>query len=457
MATKILTSLFLAAFLFSAVSEVSAVARRSTRDLNLTFEMGRDAFLTCTVRNIGKKRVIWRKLSDPVPLTVGTTNFWPGNKYRVKRVGDDWRLAIKNIQYEDAGEYECRLSGNEDVANILSLIIPGGGRTHFQPTDTMVWSELGGTATLPCHVKNILKHFVLWLNNDDQVVSLRKMVYSSEHKRFKVLHTTREEWSLEVADVRAEDYGVYKCVINTSPFLTRTVTLTEGKNRKKTLEPGKSVGGGNPRLVMNTFRGEVEVYQYESLTLTCQFTGDPLPTIRWERHIWNRDGTKVVEDLLTDTETYTLLDAQPEHTGIYYCKATNGVPPPEQGKIRVRVTEVITTTTPVPTTTPFNPMENAVPRVYPKTRTVFQALGSDAHMECRGIGVPIPEVQWRLNGLLVDQNFKHSVVNYHIRHHTTDSHLFISSVGVSNEGVYSCTAVNRLGEESSTVELVVLK
>ena len=34
--------------------------RMMTRQLNMTFEMGRDATLTCSVRNIGKKRVSGR-------------------------------------------------------------------------------------------------------------------------------------------------------------------------------------------------------------------------------------------------------------------------------------------------------------------------------------------------------------------------------------------------------------
>ena len=69
-------------------------------------------------------QVIWRKLSDPFPLTVGTTRFWNTGKYRVKRRFDDWELTIKNLRYSDAGEYECKLSG-ENKAQILSLIIPG--------------------------------------------------------------------------------------------------------------------------------------------------------------------------------------------------------------------------------------------------------------------------------------------------------------------------------------------
>ena len=69
--------------------------------------------------------MIWRKLADSFPLSVGTTKFWPSKKYRVKRNGEDWQLIIKNVQHTDAGEYECRLSGQDDIADVLALIIPG--------------------------------------------------------------------------------------------------------------------------------------------------------------------------------------------------------------------------------------------------------------------------------------------------------------------------------------------
>lgn len=457
MATVIAAGVFLLSAVLSSPIQGSAESRLTSRDLNMTFEQGRDAVLTCTVRNIGRKRVVWRKLSHPFPLSVGTTTFWPGGKYRVRRQGDDWRLTVKNLQYQDAGEYECRLSGDGgDVANIMSIIIPGAGRTHFLQTDTTVMTELGSTAVLPCHVKHIRKHLVLWLNKADQVVSLRKTVYSAEHKRFHVLHTTKEEWSLEIKSVKPEDYGVYKCVINTDPFLTRTVTLVEGKSDNHP-HTGHSVEGGGPRLILDTFRSEVNVSQYQSATLTCQFQGDPAPTIRWERHVWGRDGTKVVEDLQIDAESYTLTNAQPEDAGIYLCKATNGKPPPEQGKIRVRVTEVVTTTTTAPTTTKFDPYENAAPRVYPRADTVYHRLGSEGHLECRGVGLPRPEVQWWLNGQRIEGVFKYWTVNHNVRHHTIDSHLHIGSVGDDNEGVYRCTAVNRLGSDFRDVRLVVLR
>jgi hypothetical protein len=41
---------------------------------------------------------------------------------------------------------------------------------------------------------------VVWLDKDNQVLSVRKKVYKNR-KDYNVIHTTREEWSLEVSYV----------------------------------------------------------------------------------------------------------------------------------------------------------------------------------------------------------------------------------------------------------------
>ena len=70
------------------------------------------------------------------------------------------------------------------------------------------------------------------------MLSLRKKAYSGD-KRHKVLHTQRHEWSLQLRRVQEEDLGVYTCVVNSNPPLTRTVTLREGR------PPKHPAGGGD--------------------------------------------------------------------------------------------------------------------------------------------------------------------------------------------------------------------
>ncbi|XP_076443259.1 protein amalgam-like [Babylonia areolata] len=443
------------------LSEVSGA--RMSRRISMTFEMGRDATLNCTVRGIGKKRVIWRRLADPVPIAVGTTKFTAGKKYRVRRKGDDWQLIIKNVDHSDAGEYECRLTGRDDVADILSIIIPSASHPHFQPKPTSVTARVGGHAVLPCFVNNLRKSLVLWMKEPGKVLTLRKKTHSGD-KRHKVLHTQRPEWSLQIRKLRPEDFGVYTCVVGTVPPITRTVTLVQqGSGQDKEPEQGEGADklpelghstDGNPQLVKETFKSQVDVLQYQSMTLTCQFKGDPKPTVVWERRVWTPLGEKKVEDLKTQGETYTLTNAQPHDSGVYVCKASNRKPPPGQGRIRVKVKEVITTTTPKPTTTVFDPVGNAAPRAYAMDPVVYQRRGRDAELSCKAVGVPRPQVNWLTGGgQPVEESHKFKVFNLNARHHTVYSTLHVRSLITSDFRNYTCYVLNNYGHDQASFML----
>lgn len=430
----------------------------AARRLNMTFEMGRDATLTCNVRGIGKKRVIWKRLPDPLPIAVGTTKFRPGKKYRVKRNGENWQLIIKDVRHSDAGEYECRLTGRTDVADILSVIIPSANYPHFLTTQTTVTTRVGSDVVLPCHVNNLRKSLVMWFKDRQaggKVLSLRKKIHSGD-KRHKVLHTQRPEWSLQVRRVQPEDFGIYTCVVNTQPPISRTIELLDGQPDKQPegedkLPPTGQSQSGNPELVRETFQDNVLVSQYGSVTLTCQFKGDPQPTISWERRIWTPLGEKIIQDLKTQGETYTLTNAQLEDTGIYVCKANNRVPPPAQARITVTVKEVITTTTPEPTTTIFDPIGPAAPRAYARQEVIYQARGRDAQLGCRAVGIPRPIVHWYAGENPVEEGYKYGVLNVNFRDHTVESTLHVRSLTSANFQDYRCYVVNRLGHDEVTM------
>ncbi|XP_025079446.1 hemicentin-2-like [Pomacea canaliculata] len=439
---------------FFAPTEVRA-ARLATTQLDITLQPGHSAYvtLTCTVRDIGKEKVIWRRLSDPIPIAVGTRTFWPGSKYRVGRNGDDWQLIINKLKVTDAGEYECRLSGTSNQAEILSLIIPASGYPYFSTTKTTIETKLGATATLPCHVENIGNYMVLWQNGDRKVLSLKKKVYSGD-RRMHVVHNSPKEWSLRIAGVTREDLGVYTCVVNTAPFLTRTVHLTHASNSTGPESQG-SVATSSPRLETDTFQKNVEVKQGHSVTLRCHFTGQPSPQITWSRRVWKGD-TKQTEDLKVAGATLELRDVQPQDKGLYVCRADNGVAPVAVGKISVKVTEEITTSTTTASTaqtTPFNPETDASPRVFAESSVVYQRRGRHAELRCRAVGIPRPEVFWLFNNQPITSGSAHEVTSTEHAHHTVHTTLLLRSVEATNFGNYVCYARNVHGSDSTTVQL----
>ena len=67
-----------------------------------------------------------------------------------------------------------------------------------------------------------------------------------------------------------------------------------------------------------------------NITITCEATGIPLPTIVWtfSGRILMSDSvntTTVNGDVLRVTERLTIMNVSREHTGVYTCSANNSV------------------------------------------------------------------------------------------------------------------------------------
>ncbi|CAG5126222.1 unnamed protein product, partial [Candidula unifasciata] len=77
-----------------------------------TVEVGSVAVLECAIEDLENRRVIWRKASDPNPLTVGRESFYNNDRYLVEHEpGEDtWNLIIQQVRLSDAGVYECQVS-----------------------------------------------------------------------------------------------------------------------------------------------------------------------------------------------------------------------------------------------------------------------------------------------------------------------------------------------------------
>ncbi|XP_036363918.1 cell adhesion molecule 2 isoform X1 [Octopus sinensis] len=92
---------------------------------NVTFLRGELATLRCAVINLGTKFVIWRKASDPNPLTVSEELYVEDSTYSVHRVpsAHEWNLQIKNVQCKHNGVYECQVSSKDTIRKHVYLLV----------------------------------------------------------------------------------------------------------------------------------------------------------------------------------------------------------------------------------------------------------------------------------------------------------------------------------------------
>ncbi|XP_060556110.1 zwei Ig domain protein zig-8-like isoform X2 [Ruditapes philippinarum] len=96
---------------------------------NITVHEGETARLRCRITNLGPKMVVWRKANDESPLTLGKMSFTPNKNIKIQTESiedadgeeDRYDLIIKDVQQEQAGTYECRVSAMENYTQNITL------------------------------------------------------------------------------------------------------------------------------------------------------------------------------------------------------------------------------------------------------------------------------------------------------------------------------------------------
>ncbi|XP_059160042.1 hemicentin-1-like [Physella acuta] len=410
------------------------------------------AVITCTVDDIGTRRVIWSKMSDAYPISVGNTKFSPVSRYKIGRSGKSYTLTIKNLQTRDAGAYQCRLTGQVYIAQVLSINFQSGtsgtytiflnfgtSGTYLLPTNSTIESSSGSTVILPCHVANIGNKIVLWKSNKDEIISIRKKNYLGD-SRFSIVHDRAPEWSLRIKNIRSDDFGIYTCMVNSDPVLTRSVEVINSA-------PVKS----SPVLLQDShYQKRAMVLAGETVTLTCNFASNPPAEVTWYKKASDGKG----KDLIGTGSSVTLQSVTPEQAGDYVCVGDNGQTPKGQGKT-VLVVKMPETTTSAITTT-FVPHGPASPRVYSQSR-VGQIRGHPVTLRCTAVGDPRPSIRWFRNQLEVADSHKYKLDVSTEGRFASVSSLTVLQVVTRDYGEYECVGMNHLGRTMFKIELYEIR
>ncbi|XP_059082176.1 neurotrimin-like [Tigriopus californicus] len=150
---------------------------------NVSALMGKTAFLTCVVRNLGKaKSVTWIRHRDVHILTVGEYTYTTDERFvaRHNRDTDEWVLVIKYVQDRDAGTYACQIPSSppRSYPVNLNIIVP---HVRIQGSPDIHVNQ-GSVINLTCIISYSPEApaFIFWYHGD-QVVP-----YDSESGRFSV-------------------------------------------------------------------------------------------------------------------------------------------------------------------------------------------------------------------------------------------------------------------------------
>ncbi|XP_076466003.1 zwei Ig domain protein zig-8-like [Babylonia areolata] len=194
----------------------------------LTYTQGDMARLLCSVSHLGERTIVWRKLPNPNPLTIGLDTWVEDRRLHVEHVHkhNQWNLIIEHVTSEDEGDYECQVSRKErslrQVVTLEVIDVP----VKRNPDIVIRGNEFvsrGGMIALLCNVTSLSDNNqnLQWVK-DGNILTWRGYGGRISIVTRRSRDSPAMSSLLRVRDVTADDAGDYTC---RSSDLTHMTTL----------------------------------------------------------------------------------------------------------------------------------------------------------------------------------------------------------------------------------------
>ncbi|GFU47229.1 neural cell adhesion molecule 1 [Trichonephila clavipes] len=294
------------------------------------------------------------------------------------------RLRIKGGKYVQQ-DTDAQL--DDELEEVPSTHMP-----HLLSTTTFVQATVGEIIDFPCAVDDLGDFVLIWKKEKNNILFAGELRIIRDD-RIKVNGT-----SLVISNIHPKDSGEYICQISTNPPLELSHSLD-------VLYP--------PSVKPHPRDRSITVKEGETVTLKCNATGNPKPSITWKhagKHYDNGDGT-----------VFHITNAEIDDSGEYECTADNSVGEPASAVITVEVV--------------------SAPKVYPEPKSglVVVKEGEEIAIGCEATGDPAPVITWKKPG--ADTAIKVREVNK----------ILISEADRNHAGSYECIANNSLGIFTSAI------
>ncbi|XP_052832935.1 basement membrane-specific heparan sulfate proteoglycan core protein isoform X4 [Octopus bimaculoides] len=328
---------------------------------------GKNVIVKCESQNFGGSRVTWRRRNGPLPPGHTTSN---------------GTLTIPKITKDFEGEYICQTSTTEGVFSIsFMIIVSAATRVIISPAN--VAARIGEPMRLVCQAEGSGPTTLEWQK-------INGVMSPNVQERDGILL---------FREVTAADAGQYRCLARSAGGVAEGIVLVKIVARPSVILPDE----------------EVTAQRGHNVVLNCQATGNPPPTIRWER----TDGPLPAQHYIRNGEL-TIYGVREEDQGRYMCIATNEVDT-SRGYIYLRVASV---------RPPITPPKNV------QTADVGDKVEFDCIVSTTD---PNPQIQWsKLEGRISDNAIYGNGV------------LILPRVRVEDAGTYKCTLRTTAGEVVET-------
>ncbi|CAH1365549.1 limbic system-associated membrane protein-like [Tenebrio molitor] len=186
---------------------------------------------------------------------------------------------------------------------------------HFATENsTVVTSQTGSTALIPCVVNNIGDGMVSWIRRKDyHLLTVGLTTYSSD-ERFQAIHLQHSgDWTLQIRYVQNRDAGLYECQVSSHPPTSIFIHLNVVEARAEIQGPSEKYlkPGSGLRLQCNVLQST------ELPTYVFWYHNNRMINYDVDR------GINVTTTLSEKTSVLTITSAATHHSGNYSCVPSN--------------------------------------------------------------------------------------------------------------------------------------
>uniref|UniRef100_A0A8B9TJI1 Neural cell adhesion molecule 1 n=1 Tax=Anas platyrhynchos TaxID=8839 RepID=A0A8B9TJI1_ANAPL len=355
------------------------------------FKEGDDAVIVCDVVSSLPPTIIWKHKGRDVILKKDVRFIVLSNNY----------LQIRGIKKTDEGTYRCEgriLARGEINFKDIQVIVNVPPSVRARQSTMNATANLSQSVTLACDADGFPEPTMTWTKNTVLTTDGSELI-------IKKVDKSDEAEYICIAENKA---GEQDATIHLKVFAKPKITYVENKTAM-----------------------ELE----DQITLTCEASGDPIPSITWRtstRNISNEEKTldgRIVVRSHARVSSLTLKEIQYTDAGEYVCTASNTIGQDSQA-MYLEVQYAPKLQGPV---------------------AVYTWEGNQVNITCEVFAYPSAVISWFRDGqLLPSSNYS----NIKIYNTPSASYLEVTPDSENDFGNYNCTAVNRIGQESSEFILV---
>ncbi|XP_004646425.1 neural cell adhesion molecule 1 isoform X4 [Octodon degus] len=367
------------------------------------FKEGEDAVIVCDVVSSLPPTIIWKHKGRDVILKKDVRFIVLSNNY----------LQIRGIKKTDEGTYRCEgriLARGEINFKDIQVVVNVPPTVQARQSIVNATANLGQSVSLVCDADGFPEPTMSWTKDGEPIENEEedeKYIFSDDSSELTIRKVDKND-EAEYVCIAENKAGEQDASIHLKVFAKPKITYVENQTAM-----------------------ELE----EQVTLTCEASGDPIPSITWRTSTRNisseektLDGHMVVRSHAR-VSSLTLKSIQYTDAGEYICTASNTIGQDSQS-MYLEVQYAPKLQGPV---------------------AVYTWEGNQVNITCEVFAYPSATISWFRDGqLLPSSNYSNiKIYNTH-----SASYLEVTPDSENDFGNYNCTAVNRIGQESLEFILV---